>query len=364
MQASSQAVHWKFESLLRVGAAVLFALLTITLQPSAWGQTFATFDPPGSQGTSPVSINPAGEIVGSYFDSSFETHGFLRAKDGTVTSFDAPGAIHGTYPVFITPQGSVVGTYFDANFSSDIFERAKDGTLTTLEIPSPGAIFVGELVASSAGAIAGEFIDSNGLPSVFVRSPGGKFTLFELPPAFTPSFFAPNLTAMNAGGTILGNYIDANFGVHGWLRTIDGSYTTFDPPNGSFSFGVAPSSINDSGIVTGLYFDNNSGLRGFLRGSNGVFSSFATPQLGNSGGTASINSSGAVAGNVQDFVCTINSCTDTLISFLRAANGTVRSVNDPQAVQGTQAVGINPAGEIIGMYFDENNMQHGFVEEP
>jgi hypothetical protein len=351
---------------LRTGAMVLLALLAIAAQPSAWGQTFTTFDPPGSQGTSPVSINPAGQITGNYFDANFATHGFLRAADGTITTFDAPGASDGTFPVAITPQGLIVGTYFDGNFAMQIFLRAKDGTFTTLEIPSPGATFVGELVANSAGAIAGEYIDSNGNASVFLRSPSGNFTLFELPPAFSPSFFAPNITAINAGGTILGNYIDANFGLHGWLRTIDGNFITFDPSNGgAFSFGAAPSSINDSGVVAGFYNDTtkNNELRAFLRAANGTFSSFDTPQLGNSGGAASINSSGAVAGNVQDFVCTTSSCTSTLISFLRSTSGTVNSVNDPQAVQGTQVIGINPAGEIIGGYSDANNVQHGFVRK-
>ncbi|MGB0124059.1 MAG: hypothetical protein WA419_10235 [Silvibacterium sp.] len=35
-------------------------------------------DPPGSGSTQPVSINPAGEITGNYFDQSFQQHGFLR----------------------------------------------------------------------------------------------------------------------------------------------------------------------------------------------------------------------------------------------------------------------------------------------
>jgi hypothetical protein len=260
-----------------------------------------------------------------------------------------------------------VGTYFDANFTTNIFLRAKDGTFTTVEIPSPGA-FVYAVVGNSAGAIAGGLIDSNGIQG-FIRAPSGKFTLFDIPPAFVPTFFLPNILAMTPGGTILGSYFDANLVLHGFLRTIDGAFTTFDAPNASAAFafqGTIPASINDSGIVTGFYFDTtqNSELRVFLRASNGVFTSFATPQVGTFGGAASINSSGAVAGNVQKTVCNSVSCANVPISFLRAANGTVSSVNDPEAVQGTQVIGINPAGEIIGVYSDVNNMQHAFVEKP
>jgi len=166
----------------------------------------------------------------------------------------------------------------------------------------------------------------------------------------------------------LGSYFDSNGAIHGFLRTIDGNFTTFDAPNAAAGFfmGTTPTSINNSGIVTGFYVDTtqNSELRVFLRASNGAFSNFATPQLGTFGGAASINSSGAVAGNVQNTVCTSVSCANVPISFLRAANGTVNSVNDPEAVQGTFVIGINPAGVVIGNYIDENSVQHGFVRTP
>ena len=81
----------KSRTMLRTAAGVLLALLAIAAQPAVWGQTFKTFDPPGSQGTTPVSINPAGQITGSYTDANFATHGFVRTTDGTTTSFDPPG---------------------------------------------------------------------------------------------------------------------------------------------------------------------------------------------------------------------------------------------------------------------------------
>src|SRR5215471_11244632 len=96
---------------LRTGAVVLFALLAIAIQPSAWGQTFTTFDPPDSLSTAPSSVNSAGQIAGTYFDSNFATHGFVRASDGAITSFDAPGFI---LSALLTAQGSIMGIYQDA----------------------------------------------------------------------------------------------------------------------------------------------------------------------------------------------------------------------------------------------------------
>lgn len=52
------------------------------------------------------------------------------------------------------------------------------------------------------------------------------------------------------------------------------------------------------------------------------------------------------------------------ISFLRAVNGTVSPVNDPEAVQSTFVSGINPAGVVIGYSMDENGVQHGLLRKP
>ena len=351
----------KFKTQLRIVAAVLFAALAVAALPSAWGQTFTTFDPSGSQSTSPVSINPAGQIVGNFLDSNFATHGFLRNTDGTMTPFDAPGAAFGTLPILITPQGSVLGIYFDAGFNMQIFQRAKDGVITTLQIPDPGASIY-QVVGNSAGAIAGGLFDANGA-QFFIHNPGGKFILIPIPPALIPSFFLPSITAMTPGGTILGSYFGADNAWHGFLRTVDGNISTFDAPNAATFFfgGTMPTSISDGGTVTGFYEDttHDSDPRVFLRAPNGAFSSFDTPVLAAFGGAASINPSGAVAG---DYFCGAANCLSGWMGFLRTTDGKVSPVNDPKAgAQGTRVTGINPAGEVIGFYFDENGVQHGYL---
>ena len=85
--------------------------------------SFTTFDaatyPPCCIWSFPSGINPAGAITGSFNDGFTINHGFLRAKDGTVTTFDVPGAgtgfNQGTAPLGITPAGEIMGLYVDAN---------------------------------------------------------------------------------------------------------------------------------------------------------------------------------------------------------------------------------------------------------
>jgi hypothetical protein len=59
--------------------------------------------------------------VGSYNDAHTINHGFLRARDGTITAFDAPGARtgfnEGTVPLGITDLGEIMGEVID---SSDV----------------------------------------------------------------------------------------------------------------------------------------------------------------------------------------------------------------------------------------------------
>src|ERR1700757_2593581 len=109
-----------------------------------------TFDVPGAgtgpfEGTHAVSINPAGAVAGRYVDASDVSHGFLRAPDGTITTFDAPGA--GTGPGQgtlvdavdgLNPAGGISGLSIDASDVSHGFVRAPDGTITVFDAPGAG----------------------------------------------------------------------------------------------------------------------------------------------------------------------------------------------------------------------------------
>src|SRR3974390_2577751 len=86
---------------------------------SAKHATIITFDPPGSTLTPPSQINPAGELAGFSLAAGGMIHGFLRAPDGTFTTFEAPGAgtgsFQGTLGFSINPEGAVTGYYRDAS---------------------------------------------------------------------------------------------------------------------------------------------------------------------------------------------------------------------------------------------------------
>jgi hypothetical protein len=69
------------------------------VEPAAEAGTFTTFDPSGSVNTQPTGINLVGVVTGYYQDVSGINHGFLRARDGTITAFDPPGYPNNTLAI-------------------------------------------------------------------------------------------------------------------------------------------------------------------------------------------------------------------------------------------------------------------------
>ncbi len=55
------------------------------------------------------------------------------------------------------------------------------------------------------------------------------------------------------------------------------------------------------------------------------------------------------------------------LGYVRAANGAITTFSVPGAgtgeFQGTEAMNINPSGDVTGDYLDGNNVYHGFVRD-
>jgi hypothetical protein len=92
--------------------------------------TIASFEAPGAgkgtgkgsigNGTFPAAINLLGLVTGTVEDQKQRYHGFIRFSSGTFSVFEMPGSGHGgvqgTTPTAINTQGVVAGSYTDANY--------------------------------------------------------------------------------------------------------------------------------------------------------------------------------------------------------------------------------------------------------
>ena len=329
--------------------------------------TFTTFDAPGAgttgfaAGTTAVGINPEGATTG-YYCNAGSCHGFLRARDGTFTTFDPPNSIF-TQAAAINPEGAITGTYCDANFCYG-FLRDRNGTFNTFNVPDAVFGFYPEGI-NPEGAIAGTYYDANFVGHGFFRASNRTLTTFDVPGAGSTT-----AVGITPDGVITGSYTDANNGSHGFLRTRDGSFTTFDPPgeiatSAPFSFGP-DLSMNPEGVITGTYKEPISGnpfggnYRVFVRASDGTFTTFdaATyPPCCIWSFPSGINPAGTITGSFNDGHTRNH-------GFLRAPDGTVTTFDVPGAGtgfnQGTVPLGIDPAGVIMGFYWDANGVSHGF----
>jgi hypothetical protein len=152
--------------------------------------------------------------------------------------------------------------------------RNPNGTLTTFEVPGAGTgMYQGTgcpgcyAGLNQWGTIAGIYTDANTVFHGFVRSPNGKFTTYDAPGAGTGSFqgtgcYSDCPVGLNNEGAIAGIYIDANYVYHGYLRSPAGNIVTVDPVGSIFTF---PDGINDLGTIAGYYADSNGVYHGFLR---------------------------------------------------------------------------------------------------
>jgi len=244
-----------------------------------------TFDVQGmgtgsGQGVLATSISPEGTITGLYIDASNVIHSFLRAPDGAITTFDVPGAGTGAFQgtVFcavdcINPKGAIAGFYTEASSVTHGLLRARDGTITTFDVPGAGTgAFQGTFSGgiNPKGVIAGVYTDANNVNHGFVRAPDGTITTFDVSAAGTGAFqgtLASGFLGISPDGRIAGAYVDANNVNHGFLRAPDGTIITFDVPGvgtGAFQ-GTSPLGINAEGAITGYYIDASNVGHGFLR---------------------------------------------------------------------------------------------------
>ncbi|MGH9741085.1 MAG: chitobiase/beta-hexosaminidase C-terminal domain-containing protein [Candidatus Acidiferrum sp.] len=210
-----------------------------------------------AEGTSPLSINTAGAVTGTYQDASGLYHGFVRRPLGAIVApIDAPGAstvflggggfsIAGTAPTSIDTAGDIAGFYTDANaLFHGFFYTASSATpaFTTLDITGAGTsgMFPGTipLVMNGAGDISGFYEDGNGVNHGFVRAANGTVTAPIDAPGAGTSGMLPGTISMgiNAAGNSTGTYADANGVFHGFARApAAAAAPSFSPAAGPYT---------------------------------------------------------------------------------------------------------------------------------
>lgn len=353
----------------------------------------ATFDAPGAgntpgtqQGTLGLGINDFGVIAGITRDETSVRHGYLRYPDGRYVVFDHPNAGtngargQGTRVGGLNALGAVAGSVRDSTNFDSPFVRDPAGNFHTISFPDFGG---GNGNAINLwGTMVGNFLKLDEDQSVlfhyhgFLRNPNGSLTFFDPPGSQETDI--PSQTAINDFGAVTGDYwvCSADLSsctVHGFIRSAKGKYITFDAPgagpDGYAGGGTYPQAINNLGEVSGFYGDANSVYHGFVRSVTGRITIFDVPTTCTNtpnppadcafNGTypAGINNLGRVVGTYWDE----NSIPH---GFWRDADGSVKTFDFPATGYLTNAVAINDEGQITGVVYDPNNVVHGLLVRP
>ena len=345
-----------------------------------------TFDVPGAATqpfavTEPFAINPAGVVIGDYFDTSQTFRSFLRKPDGTFITFAPPGSGLFSNAWSINPAGEIAGAYADSSSVAHGFLRTTDGKFITFDAPGAGTISnpnnpVGTncVNINAAGETAGEYFDNANVSHGFVRFRDSTFETFDAPGAGTGPYqgtFTSTIDGLNSAGNVAGWYVDDANAYHGYVRYHDGRIVTFDVPGSGTgaSQGTSSAGINDGGEILGSYVDDNNVSHGFVRAPDGRIDTFDIPGAGAGPhqGTqpANVNTRGDITGDYID-------ANGTYHGFVRDRDGRVETfdapgsgtANGPGSFQGTLPECNNPMDAITGWFVDPNNNVHGFLRTP
>jgi hypothetical protein len=149
--------------------------------------TLTTFDVPGAgtgsyQGTGcpgcALGLNQWGVIAGTYIDANSVQHGFVLSPNGETTTFDAPGAGTSIYqgtgcssdcPTSINDLGAIMGTYIDTNYVFHGYLRSPYGNIVTVD--PVGSVFTWSSDLNDLGTVTGYYADVNNVYHGFLRIP-------------------------------------------------------------------------------------------------------------------------------------------------------------------------------------------------
>jgi hypothetical protein len=341
-----------------VGFLLALVLPSSITAAGALAATITPFDPPGSIQTRALSINGTGSIAGYYGGNDGIFHGFVRSAAGAITTFDAPGS-YGTYASSINSSGRITGRFLDAADMSHGFVRDSDGTITTFDPPGSHGTFPTQV--NGPGAIVGNFLDSNFVSHGFIRS-RGAIHVFD-----PPGSIATYVFGSNKSGYIVGSYLQSDHSDHGFLRNPDGTFVTFDPPDDQYGIGSA--SLNTSGAIAGTWFDETNKPGVFKRDLDGsigepvpVQACPSAPRKSCPAYANGINGHDVVAGSYIGEDAQLHGFASRIHNL--AHNRGQTTLFDPSGSTGTSAMAINTRGVITGYYADASHTLHGFVLEP
>ena len=268
--------------LLLAGAAAASA------QPGAY--TYTKVNVPGSVFTEASAINNAGQVAGTYQDTTGRTHGFLY-NGTTYTNIDYPGSNY-NYVFGINAAGQLVGGYSVSNpfgpYHGFIYHN---GVFTEFDYPNRETDGRG---INNLGQIVGIYNQGYGTPDHGFYKDGDSYTSLDYPGATKTYTFG-----INDGGVVTGTWVDALNRLRGYWY-FGGVYTLLNYPGASQTY---IGGINNTNAMTGWSLQGTL-KTSFVLSGLASFRSFTVPFAGATATQArAINDGNQVVGTYTSPEC-------------------------------------------------------------
>jgi len=272
------------------------------------------------------------------------------ASAQTYISVNYPGAVATYLNGGPNPEGASVGSWQDASGTWHGFLLTQWWQFTSFD--PPGSISTYPSWITPTGDITGAYYDGNFVLHGFILT-HGKYTTVDY-----PGGAGTLLGSMNSSGESVGNYcVDVACTLtHSFKRSRKGEFTAFDPPTASES---TAETINDPGEIVGGYWtaypEANATEHGYIL-DHGKFTDINFPAEGAYGTFCGANNTqGDIVGSYYD--------SNNLAHAFLLKDRRFKSFDFPGAPY-TFAGGIGPTGVIVGAYYDAAFNEHGFIRKP
>jgi uncharacterized membrane protein len=151
---------------------ILVAICLLALAPAAMAGTprFTTIDYPGAAATTALGVNPAGDIVGIYYNAAGAVPQSYLIHNGAVSWFSFPGS-KATQAWDISPTGAVVGFHKDATNRIHGFVM-EQGVMTSFDVP--GSTQTRAFGINAGGDIVGYYVESGTVHGFLLSGNGNQ----------------------------------------------------------------------------------------------------------------------------------------------------------------------------------------------
>ncbi len=276
-----QAFQFRVSCAMVVAVALLLTTISVAQPNSSPSAStiqcnITPFQIPGpTSSPGAAGINDFDTIVGSVTYDLTKAEGFIRLRNGHITTFLAPG-VSDTWLTGINDSNALAG---DAT-TGFVYQN---GTYT---YPSyPGAVYTGVNGINNNGDVVGQWQDSSNQFQGYLLVKG-QYTNLQFPGGNNT-----NPTGVNDSDVVVGNFLDASFTQHGFVYAV-GKYQQIDFPGAS---STVVADINDNNEMVGWYWPALGQISGFVY-LNGQFKTLVIPNANDGVSISAVNKAGHIAG--------------------------------------------------------------------